>query len=207
VRTGHRGSAVGPPPKVPGYTSKLVLFNKPYRVVCQFTSHPTRPTLKDYISIPGIYPAGRLDWDSEGLLVLTDDGALQHRISDPEERQPKTYWAQVEGTPQEEALAKFRRGINLGDFVTRPAQVRVIDEPAGLWHRKPPIRVRKAIPVAWLEVTLIEGKNHQIRRMTAAIGHPTLRLIRYKVGGWTVDTLAPGAHRLLTPILQTITGP
>jgi len=185
-------SAAGPQPKGPSGTSKLVLFNKPYGVVCQFTLHPTRPTLKDYIGIPDVYPAGRLDWDSEGLLVLTDDGALQHRISDPEGKQPKTYWAQVEGSPQEEALARLRRGIDLGDFVTRPAQVRRIVEPDGLWGREPPIRVRKAIPTEWLEVILMEGKNRQIRRMTAAIGHPTLRLIRHRIGAWTVDMLAPG---------------
>jgi 23S rRNA pseudouridine2457 synthase len=179
-----------------------VLFNKPYGVVCQFSSHPARQTLKDYIDIPDVYPAGRLDWDSEGLLVLTDDGALQHRISDPEGKQPKTYWAQVEGDPQEEALAKMRRGINLGDFLTRPAQVRPIDEPAGLWRREPPIRFRTAIPTAWLEVVLIEGKNRQVRRMTAAVGHPTLRLVRQRVGAWTIDSLAPGENRLLTPVLQ-----
>ena len=200
-------SAAGPQPKGPSGTSKLVLFNKPYGVVCQFTLHPTRPTLKDYIGIPDVYPAGRLDWDSEGLLVLTDDGALQHRISDPEGKQPKTYWAQVEGSPQEEALARLRRGIDLGDFVTRPAKVRLIDEPVGLWRREPSIRVRKAIPTAWLEVTLVEGKNRQIRRMTAAVGHPTLRLIRHRVGAWTVDSLAPGAHRILTPIFHGLTSP
>jgi 23S rRNA pseudouridine2457 synthase len=207
VRRQRLAPAAEAPPKAPSGASKLVLFNKPYGVVCQFTSHTTRPTLKDYIDIPGVYAAGRLDWDSEGLLVLTDDGPLQHRISDPAGKQRKIYWAQVEGNPQEEALAKLRGGINLGDFVTRPAQVHVIDEPAGLWRREPPIRVRKAIPTAWLEVTLIEGKNRQIRRMTAAVGHPTLRLIRHRVGPWTVDSLAPGAHRFLTPILQATTGP
>jgi 23S rRNA pseudouridine2457 synthase len=207
ARTRRRTPAAGLPPKVASGTSKLVLFNKPYGVVCQFSLHPNRPTLKDYISVPNVYPAGRLDWDSEGLLVLTDDGALQHRISDPEGKQPKTYWAQVEGSPKEDALARLRRGIDLGDFVTYPAQVRLIHEPAGLWRREPSIRVRKAIPTAWLEVTLMEGKNRQIRRMTAAVGHPTLRLIRHSVGVWTIDSLAPGEHRILTPIFHKFTGP
>jgi len=151
--------------------------------------------LKDYIDQPGIYPAGRLDWDSEGLLVLTSDGSLQHRITDPSAKLPKTYWAQVEGVPDEPALRALRDGIDLGDFVTRPAEIRRIDQPAGLWPRDPPIRFRKAIPTSWLRITLREGKNRQVRRMTAAAGFPTLRLIRAQVGAWTLDGLGPGEHR------------
>jgi len=164
-------------------------------VVCQFSPHPSRPTLKDYIDQPGVYPAGRLDWDSEGLLVLTSDGGLQHRIADPSAKLPKTYWVQIEGVPDEPVLRSLRAGIDLGDFVTRPAEVRRIDEPAGLWPRDPPIRFRKAIPTSWLQITLREGKNRQVRRMTAAAGFPTLRLIRAQVGAWTLDGLRPGEHR------------
>jgi len=164
-------------------------------VVCQFSPHPSRPTLKDYIDQPGVYPAGRLDWDSEGLLVLTSDGGLQHRIADPSAKLPKTYWVQIEGVPDEPVLRSLRGGIDLGDFVTRPAEVRRIDEPAGLWPRDPSIRFRKAIPTSWLQITLREGKNRQVRRMTAAAGFPTLRLIRAQVGAWTLDGLRPGEHR------------
>jgi 23S rRNA pseudouridine2457 synthase len=175
--------------------SKIVLFNKPYGVLCQFSPSPPRQTLKDFIRIPEVYAAGRLDADSEGLVVLTDDGALQHRISDPRHKLAKTYWAQVEGTPDEDALARFARGIDLGDFTTLPAMAELAAEPAWLWARDPPIRVRKNIPTSWVKVTLREGRNRQLRRMTAAVGYPTLRLIRYAVGSWDLAHLAPGQYR------------
>ena len=173
----------------------VTLFNKPYGVVCQFSPHATRPTLKQFIAMDDVYPAGRLDWDSEGLVVLTADGALQHRISDPRAKMPKVYWAQVEGSVEETALLRLREGVDLGDFVTLPAEASRIEEPALLWARTPPIRVRKAIPTSWLELTLREGKNRQVRRMTAAVGHPTLRLVRWRVGPWDLYGIAPGQHR------------
>ncbi len=173
----------------------LVLFNKPYGVVCQFSSHPSRPTLKQFVAVDDVYPAGRLDWDSEGLVVLTADGRLQHRISDPRAKLPKVYWVQVEGEPSDEALQRLRAGVALGELVTLPAEVRRIAEPAGRWARQPPIRVRRAIPPAWLELVLREGKNRQVRRMTAAAGHPTLRLIRWRVGPWNLEDLMPGTYR------------
>ncbi|MGP1678615.1 MAG: pseudouridine synthase [Burkholderiales bacterium] len=175
--------------------AKVVLFNKPYAVLCQFTSAAGRPCLKDYVPVPGVYPAGRLDTDSEGVLVLTGDGALQARIAEPQRKLVKTYWAQVEGLPAAEALDLLCRGLDLGDFVTRPCIARRIDEPEGLWPRNPPIRQRLHIPTAWLELRLKEGKNRQVRRMTAKIGHPTLRLIRWAVGPWTLEGLAPGQWR------------
>lgn len=178
---------------------RILLFNKPYGVICQFSKDGLHPTLADYIAVPDVYPAGRLDTDSEGLVVLTDDGQLQHHITDPKHKLPKTYWVQVEGVPDEAALEKLRRGVNLSDFTTQPAAVRVIDEPAGLWPRNPPIRSRKNIPTGWLELTIREGKNRQVRRMTAAVGFPTLRLIRYRIGEWTLEELEPGTWKIQSP--------
>lgn len=175
--------------------SRLLLFNKPYGVLTQFTSADGRPTLKDYIPVPGVYAAGRLDADSEGLLLLTDDGHLQSHISDPRHKQAKIYWAQVEGNPTEDALRQLCAGLDLGDFRTQPCRARLIDEPAGLWPRDPPIRYRKEIPTSWVEIELREGKNRQVRRMTAKVGYPTLRLIRWAIGAWTLAGLAPGEWR------------
>lgn len=177
--------------------ARIILFNKPYGVLSQFTSEDGHPGLKEFIPIPGVYAAGRLDRDSEGLLILTDDGALQHRLADPRHKLPKTYWAQVEGAPGEADLAPLRRSMDLGDFVTRPARARVMPEPDELWPRDPPVRFRKAIPTTWIELVLTEGKNRQVRRMTAQAGYPTLRLIRAAIGDWTLSGLVPGQWREL----------
>ncbi|TXH75423.1 MAG: pseudouridine synthase [Lysobacteraceae bacterium] len=178
----------------------LIAFNKPYGVLCQFTdrSEPPRPTLADFGLPAKVYPAGRLDHDSEGLLLLTDDGALAHRITDPRYKWAKTYWVQVEGEPQPAQLAALRAGIELNDGRTRSANVRRIDPPM-LWPRHPPVRYRKTVPDAWLEIVIREGRNRQVRRMTAAIGLPTLRLVRIAIGDWSLDTLQPGQWREASP--------
>ncbi|MFT5642840.1 MAG: 23S rRNA pseudouridine2457 synthase [Janthinobacterium sp.] len=179
----------------------LILFNKPYQVLCQFSTHFERETLADYVKIPNIYPAGRLDADSEGLLLLTDDGRLQHGISHPDHKQPKTYLVQVEGSPSEQALTRLRSPLDLGDFVTQPCQAIHIAEPDWIWPRNPPIRSRAAHPTSWLAITLKEGKNRQVRRMTAAVGLPTLRLIRSAIGPYTLAShpLMPGEWREVAP--------
>jgi len=174
--------------------SQLILFNKPFRVMSQFSPSDDKLTLAQFIDIPGVYPAGRLDYDSEGLLLLTDDGALQHRISHPNHKLPKTYWAQVEGGANDVAIEQLQRGVLLNDGPTLPAQVRVLAEP-DLWPRDPPIRFRQNIPTQWLEITISEGRNRQVRRMTAAVGLPTLRLIRVAVGDWQLHDLQPGIWR------------
>ena len=180
--------------------AKLVLFNKPYGVLSQFTdrgSEGARATLSDHIALPGVYPAGRLDRDSEGLLLLTDDGRLQARIADPRFKLAKTYLVQVEGEISDQALADLQRGVTLKDGPTRPAQARRI-APPDLWLRDPPVRFRKSIPDGWIELTIREGRNRQVRRMTAAVGYPTLRLVRWRVGDWSLDGLAPGEWRVET---------
>lgn len=177
----------------------LIALNKPFGVICKFRPELGRLTLADYIEVPSVYPAGRLDTDSEGLLMLTDDGALQARISNPRHKLAKVYWAQVEGLPTEAALAALRGGVDLGDFTTQPAGARRIDEPANLWTRAPPVRYRAKIPTVWLELTLHEGKNRQVRRMTARVGFPTLRLVRVSIGRVGLDGLAPGEWREIDP--------
>ncbi|MBP0633840.1 pseudouridine synthase [Cupriavidus sp. AcVe19-6a] len=179
----------------------LIALNKPFGTMSQFSEHPTRPTLAAYVDMPGVYPAGRLDADSEGLLLLTDDGALQARIADPRHKLEKTYLAQVEGIPDAAALARLRAGVDLGDFVTQPARARAIGEPEWLWARDPPVRYRAAIPTSWLELKIREGKNRQVRRMTAAVGFPTLRLVRVGIGPLDLRALglAPGESREVEP--------
>ncbi|WP_333836155.1 rRNA large subunit pseudouridine synthase E [Novosphingobium sp.] len=177
----------------------LIAFNKPWGVLSQFTDEGSgHPTLAAYVNRPGVYPAGRLDRDSEGLLLLTDDGRLQARIADPRFKAPKTYLVQVEGEPDETALDALRQGVRLKDGLTLPAAVERIDPPA-LWPRDPPVRFRKTVPDCWVQLTIREGRNRQVRRMTAAIGHPTLRLVRWRIGDWTLDDLAPGAWREISP--------
>ncbi len=187
--------------------ARLILFNKPYGMLSQFTDTGNavakgdegagpRATLSDALAIPGVYPAGRLDRDSEGLLLLTDDGRLQARIADPKYKQPKTYFVQVEGDVTEAALDALRRGVQLKDGMTLPAEAERIDAPA-LWQRDPPVRFRKSVPDGWISLTIREGRNRQVRRMTAAVGHPTLRLVRWRIGDWTLDGLAPGEWREL----------
>ena len=175
--------------------AQLLLFNKPFGVLSQFTDADDRTTLASYINRPGFYPAGRLDRDSEGLLLLTDEGQLQHRIAHPLHKLPKVYWVQIEGEPDKATLQRLRKGVQLKDGTTRPAKARCIPEP-GLWPRRSPVRHRKSVPTCWLELTITEGRNRQIRRMTAAVGHPTLRLVRARIGNWELGGLQPGEHRL-----------
>lgn len=183
--------------------AELILFNKPFQVLSQFTDDgadsrdASRTTLAEYLKIPGVYPAGRLDYDSEGLLLLTSDGALQHRIASPALKMPKTYWVQVEGEISDEALNRLTEGVELKDGRTRPARAVRLAAPA-LWPRIPPVRHRETVPTSWLELTITEGRNRQVRRMTAAVGFPTLRLIRYRIGDWTLEGLKPGEHRRVT---------
>jgi len=179
--------------------SRLVLFNKPFNVLSQFTDNDNRETLADYINEDKVYPAGRLDRDSEGLLLLTDDGKLQHKIANPKEKMWKTYVVQVEGSPNEDCVEKMRLGLQLKDGLTKPAKVKIIDTPKWLWERSPAVRVRKTIPDHWLEIKIQEGKNRQVRRMTAAVGLPTLRLIRTKIGPWKLDGLALGQYIIIDP--------
>ena len=176
----------------------LIVVNKPYQVLCQFTDPGGRTTLADFVSRPGVYPAGRLDFDSEGLLLLTDDGRLQSRISQPKSKVRKSYWAHVEGTASDEQLESLLNGVQLKDGLAKAVSAQRIDQPRSLWDRDPPIRFRKTVTDSWLEITLAEGRNRQVRRMTAAIGLPTLRLIRYSVGPWTLDGLAPGESRKIS---------
>lgn len=175
--------------------SRLILFNKPYGVLCQFSADGSdKPTLAEFVQVPSVYPAGRLDTDSEGLLLLTDDGRLQARIADPRFKLAKTYLVQVEGVPDDAALGALRKGVTLKDGVTRPAEAELLPTPE-LWPRDPPVRFRKTVPDSWIRLTIREGKNRQVRRMTAAVGHPTLRLVRWQIGEWTLGGLASGEWR------------
>ncbi len=175
--------------------AQVILFNKPFGVVSQFSPHPVHASLAQFIRVANVYAAGRLDWDSEGLLVLTEDGALQHRICHPSSKLPKVYYAQVEGVPAPEALTQLRHGVPLKDGPSQPALVDLVDQPEWLWPREPPIRWRARIPTSWLRLQLLEGRNRQVRRMTAAVGHPTLRLVRWSIGPWQLEDLPPGQYR------------
>ncbi len=187
--------------KAPPAAPRLIMLNKPFDVLTQFQDEQGRATLKDFVAVPGVYPAGRLDRDSEGLLLLTNDGRLQAQIADPKHKLAKTYWVQVEGEPSEEQLVQLRNGVQLNDGPTQLAEARRLDEPL-LWERIPPVRFRKSVPTAWLELVIREGRNRQVRRMTAAVGLPTLRLVRVRIGPWSLDDLAPGQWRELEPRLR-----
>ncbi len=177
--------------------AKLILFNKPYGVICQFSPHDKHRSLAEFIPQKNVYAAGRLDHDSEGLLLLTDDGKLQHRIANPKQKMPKTYWVQVDNQITDEAIARLEKGVQLKDGMTLPAEAHIINEPANLWPRNPPVRFRKNIPTSWIELTIREGRNRQVRRMTAAVGFPTLRLIRCRVGDWRLGNIRPGEYMTL----------